>query len=162
MPQIEWTESLVLGLDPMDLTHQEFVQVYNDLAAAPVEDFLPRLDAFIAHCEAHFEQENRWMAAVNFPGCHQGEHDRVLAVLHDVRKRAAAGDLFLGKRLVEEIPAWFESHAGGMDAALAFHFDSIGFDTATGELKGAPADASGEGRKAGCACAVLSDEASAG
>jgi hemerythrin len=157
MPQMEWSESLVLGLAPMDLTHQEFVQVYNELAGAAVEDFLPRLDAFITHCEVHFEQENCWMAAVNFPGCHKGEHDRALAVLRDVRKRAAAGDLFLGKRLVEELPAWFESHAGGMDAALAFHLESIGFDTVTGQLRDDPDGGCGDGRKVGCACAVLSD-----
>ena len=161
MPQMEWTESLVLGLAPMDLTHQEFVQIYNELAAAPVEDFLPRLDAFIAHCESHFEQENRWMAAVNFPGCHKGEHDRVMAVMYDVRKRAAAGDLFFGKRLVEELPAWFENHAGSMDAALAFHLESIGFDTDTGQIKLAPDSGCGDGRKSGCACAVLSDEGTA-
>jgi hemerythrin len=159
MPQMEWTESLVLGLAPMDLTHQEFVQVYNQLAGATVEDFLTRLDAFIAHCEAHFDQENRWMAAVDFPGCHKGEHDRALAVMRDVRQRAAAGDLFLGKRLVEELPAWFENHAGGMDAALAFHLESIGFDTATEQIKGEPEGGCGDGKKAGCACAVLTDEA---
>lgn len=158
MPQIEWSESLVLGLAPMDLTHQEFVDIYNELARAPVEDFLPRLDAFIAHCEAHFEQENGWMAAVDFPGCHKGEHDRVLAVMHDVRKRAAAGDLFFGKRLVEELPAWFENHAGSMDAALAFHLESIGFDTATGQIRETAAGGCGESRKAGCACAVLSED----
>lgn len=161
MPQMEWTESLVLGLEPMDLTHQEFVKVYNELAAAAVEEFLARLDAFIAHCEDHFEQENQWMAAVNFPGCHKGEHDRALAVMYDVRKRAAAGDLFFGKRLVEELPAWFENHAGGMDAALAFHLESIGFDTATGVIKGQPETSCGDGRKAGCACAVLTDEPAA-
>ena len=161
MPRMEWTESLVLGMAPMDLTHQEFVQVYNELASAGIEDFLPCLDAFIAHCEAHFEQENRWMAAVNFPGCHKGEHDRALAVMHDVRKRAAAGDLFFGKRLVEELPAWFENHAGGMDAALAFHLESIGFDPLTGFIKGAPEGDCGDGRKHGCACAVLTDEATA-
>lgn len=160
MPQMEWSESLVLGLAPMDETHQEFVQAYNALAGAVPEQFPLRLDAFIAHCEAHFDQENRWMADVDFPGCHKGEHDRVLAVLRDVRKHVLAGDLFLGKRLVEEIPAWFENHAGGMDAALAFHLDSIGYDISTGQIvpkEGACSD----GRQAGCACAVLADEPAA-
>lgn len=160
MPQMEWSDSLVLGLAPMDLTHQEFVQVYNELASAGPEQFLPRLDAFIAHCEAHFDQENRWMEAVNFPGCHKGEHDRALAVLHDVRKQVQSGDLFLGKRLVEELPGWFENHAAGMDAALAFHLESIGFDTATGQIHAAPG-ACGDGKVAGCACAVLSEDVSA-
>lgn len=158
MPQMEWSESLVQGLAPMDVTHQEFVEVYNQLASAGVEAFLPRLDAFIAHCEVHFDQENRWMEAVNFPGCHRGEHDRVLAVVRDVRKRVAAGDLFLGKCLVDELPAWFENHAGGMDAALAFHLESIGFDTATGQIRDVPSGACRDGQTAGCVCAVPSDE----
>jgi len=160
MPQMEWSESLVLGLAPMDLTHQEFVRLYNALASSGAENFLAGLDAFIAHCEAHFDQENRWMEAVNFPGCHKGEHERVLAVMHDVRKRVEAGDLFLGKRLVEELPAWFENHAGGMDAALAFHLETIGYDTETGRIS-SPDGRCGDSQKAGCACAVLTDEAAA-
>ncbi|HNQ75604.1 MAG TPA: cation-binding hemerythrin HHE, partial [Pseudothauera hydrothermalis] len=74
---------------------------------------------------AHFDQENRWMEKVNFPGCHRAEHDRVLAVMRDVRDRAAKGDLFLGRRLVEELPAWLDNHVNGMDAALAFHLQTI-------------------------------------
>jgi hemerythrin-like metal-binding protein len=134
MLKMEWDDKLVLGLAPMDATHQEFVECYNALAAADEAAFLDRLDDFIAHTEAHFEQENVWMAAINFPGCHKAEHDRVLAVLHDVRKRAAAGDLALGRRLVEELPPWFENHASGMDAALAFHIETIGFDTDSGSV----------------------------
>lgn len=92
------------------------------------------------------------MAAVDFPGCHRGEHDRVLAVMHDIRKRVEKGDLFLGRRLIEELPAWFENHVNGMDAALAFHLDSIGFDFEQGTLKPL---AEGEQRGAGCACASM-------
>ncbi len=131
---MEWSDTLELGLAPMDATHQEFVACYNALASASEAEFLACFDAFIDHTVAHFEQENVWMAAVNFPGCHKAEHDRVLAVLHDVRKRAALGDMALARRLIEELPPWFESHATGMDAALAFHLETIGFDTVTGEI----------------------------
>jgi len=134
MALMEWNDDLVLGLAPMDATHQEFVACYNALATADSSDFVAKLDAFIEHSVAHFEQENAWMALVNFPGCHKAEHDRVLAVLQDVRRRAADGDLALGRQLVEEIPPWFESHASGMDAALAFHIETIGFNTETGEI----------------------------
>jgi len=134
MNQMEWNEELQLGLAPMDATHQEFVTCYNALAAAEEADFLARFDEFMAHCVAHFDQENEWMAAVNFPGCHKAEHDRVLAVMTDIRKRVELGDMALGRRLVEELPPWFENHATGMDAALAFHLETIGFDTATGVI----------------------------
>ena len=138
MKRMEWTESLELGLTPMDATHQEFVACYNALAEASEGDdqaqFLARFDAFIDHSVEHFDQENVWMAAINFPGCHKAEHDRVLAVLRDVRKRVEKGDLALGRRLVEELPPWFENHASGMDAALAFHIETIGFDTDSGVI----------------------------
>ncbi len=116
------------NLAPMDETHREFVECYNAAANAAPEDFLPALDRLIEHTKAHFDLENGWMDAVDFPGCHRAEHDRVLAVMNDIRKRVEQGDLFLGRRLMEELPAWFDNHVNGMDAALAFHLATIGFD----------------------------------
>ncbi len=153
MPVMQWTEQLALGLGKMDSTHQEFVELYNLLATADADDFLARLDAFIAHTVDHFDMENGWMEQVNFPGCHRAEHDRVLAVMRDVRARVENGDAFLGRRLVEELPVWFENHVGGMDAALAFHLESIGFDVEHGR----PQAASGCATKpagGGCGCAA--------
>lgn len=131
---MEWSEDLVLGVAQMDQTHKEFVDCFNALEGAGEDSFLAALDAFIAHTVTHFDQENAWMAAIDFPGCHKAEHDRVLAVIQDVRARAAKGDIALGRRLVEELPQWFENHAGGMDAALAFHMQTIEFDPATGVI----------------------------
>lgn len=146
---MKWTEELQLGLAPMDAVHQEFIELYNELAAADESAFIDAMDRFIEHTEAHFAMENGWMAATNFPGCHKAEHDRVLIVMHDIRNRAAAGDRTLGRRLVEELPAWFENHATGMDAALAYYLEEIKFDTATcTALVDAPVGASGCG---GCA-----------
>lgn len=144
---MEWNDDLKQGLAPMDSTHEEFVEDYNALAAAEPDQFLSCLDVFIAHTIAHFEQENRWMEKLNFPGCHRAEHDRVLAVLGQVRQAYAKGDLFLGKQLVEELPVWFESHVNGMDAALAFHIATIGFDTESGEVHNPDAQAG-----SGCGC----------
>jgi hemerythrin-like metal-binding protein len=128
MSELIWSESLELGVERMDSTHREFVELYNALASAPTDCQLGAFDRFIAHTVEHFDQENRWMEKVGFPGCHKAEHDRVLAVMHEVRKRAEEGDAFLAKRLIEELPAWFEHHAGSMDAALAYHLDQVGFD----------------------------------
>lgn len=147
MSALEWNDSLVLGLEPMDATHREFVECYQALAAADATNFLEAYDRFIEHTVAHFEQENRWMEAVNFPGCHKAEHDRVLEVILDVRKQVEAGDMFLGRRLIQELPAWFENHAGGMDAALAHYLGQVNFDCATGKVAN-PAPASGTA----CAC----------
>lgn len=152
MPSLNWNASLENNLAPMDATHREFVECYNAAASAAPDDFLPAFDRLIAHTVAHFDLENGWMAAVDFPGCHRAEHDRVLAVMHDIRKRVEKGDMFLGRRLIEELPAWFENHVNGMDAALAFHLASIGFDVEQGTLKSV---GEGEQRGAGCACASM-------
>ena len=95
------------------------------------------------------------MEAVDFPGCHRAEHDRVLAVMADIRKRVERGDHFLGRRLMEELPAWFVNHVNGMDAALAFHLATIGFDVDACTLRPL---AEGETRAAGCGCAALAAE----
>ena len=128
---MEWGKRYELGIALMDETHREFVEFCNVLVAAEPENFLKQFDAFIAHTAAHFEQENRWMEAVNFPACHREEHDRVLEVIRDVRQRLEKGDAFLGKRLLEELPPWFDNHVDTMDAALAFYLKEIGFNTET-------------------------------
>lgn len=159
MSTLLWTRQLENGLEKMDATHREFVDHYNKVAEALKGDrdaFVAAYDAFVEHTEAHFAQENRWMEAVNFPACHRGEHERVLAVLRDIRKRVASGDMFLARRLVDELPQWFDGHTNGMDAALAFHLQSVGYDVDTGEFRPkAGGDGCGESG-AGCACATLS------
>lgn len=140
MAAMEWTEKLTLGLGPMDQTHLEFVEAYNAMLDVSGEALLVAMDAFIEHTVEHFDQENRWMEIVGFPGCHKAEHDRVLAVCRDVRKRLERGDAALGRQLIQELPLWFDNHVGSMDAALAAYLESIDFDTETGEIRNPPKD----------------------
>ena len=62
------------------------------------------------------------MESTNFPpkGCHIGEHDRVLAIVQQVRGMVEGGDYAIGRRLAEELVPWFNQHAQTMDAALAY------------------------------------------
>lgn len=150
MSELNWSDALVLGVARMDETHREFVDLYNALAGAPADTRLEAFDRFIEHTVEHFEQENRWMEKVGFPGCHKAEHDRVLAVMREVRSRVADGDVFLGKRLIDELPGWFTHHAGSMDAALAFHLEQVGFDFER-ECATREANQAGACSPAGCA-----------
>ncbi|MCL2160963.1 MAG: hemerythrin domain-containing protein [Betaproteobacteria bacterium] len=134
---MEWKESYAFGIPRMDETHREFIEFCNALIAIGPEDagFLERFDAFIEHTAAHFDQENRWMEAVNFPvTCHRAEHDRVLGVANEIRQRVEKGDFFLGRRLLEELPPWFDNHIDTMDTALAYYLKKTGFDTETETL----------------------------
>ncbi|MDR0716406.1 MAG: hemerythrin domain-containing protein [Azoarcus sp.] len=150
---MQWGERYELGIARMDETHREFIEYCNALTAAAPENFLACLDAFIAHTAAHFDQENRWMEAVDFPACHRAEHDRVLEVMREIRQRVEKNDLFLGRRLLEELPPWFDNHVDTMDAALAFYLKEISFDTESGAL---PANQSAAHARSaqGCGCSA--------
>ena len=129
MPVFEWSAIYVLGVPEMDKTHEEFAQLLNATADAPDEELLARFDTFITHTEEHFARENRWMLELGFPPdhCHMGEHERALKVMQAVRKRVAeANDIALGRRLVGELPQWFDNHASIMDAPLAHYLKEGG------------------------------------
>lgn len=142
---LEWSDELVLDVARMDNTHQEFVVLYQALRTAAAEDRIACLDAFIAHTEEHFGQEDRWMEIVGFTGgCHQAEHARVLGVLREIRTLLAGGDHVYFMQLLREIPPWFRTHSAGMDAALAFLLNERGFDFDNETL---PPDAGEEEKK---------------
>ncbi|MCU0896606.1 MAG: hemerythrin domain-containing protein [Burkholderiales bacterium] len=129
MPLLEWSPEFVLEVPVMDDTHREFVDMLNALAEASDPELLDRLDAFIAHTDAHFARENAWMVDIMFPPihCHKGEHDNVMGLLREVRERVAAGQIELGRVLARELPEWFRLHASTMDAALAQVIRAVGY-----------------------------------
>jgi len=120
--QIPWQEEWTLNHPKMDETHHEFIAEINHMLAVPDAEMLAAVDQFIEHTVAHFEQEREWMESTNFPpkGCHIGEHDRVLAIVQQVRGMVEGGDYAIGRRLAEELVPWFNQHAQTMDAALAY------------------------------------------
>lgn len=67
MPVIQWSEALHLGDAATDANHAAFCTLLNAVADASEADFVPALDAFIAHTEVHFAEENAWMEAADFP-----------------------------------------------------------------------------------------------
>ncbi len=130
---IEWSDSFVLGVDRMDATHREFVEQLNALGEASDAAMLGLLDAFIAHTDAHFAQEGRWMNGTGFPTvqCHLEEHEGVLSIMREVRGMVAGGRFDLGRVLVRELAPWFTNHAATMDAFLAQFIRAKGIDTET-------------------------------
>lgn len=127
---LEWTEALNLGVERMDATHREFVDQLNALAEAADGALLAGLDAFIAHTEQHFAQEERWMRGTSFPPlhCHAEEHAGVLGIMREVRGYVSEGRADLGRVLVRELAPWFANHAATMDAMLARFLSVNGID----------------------------------
>ncbi len=118
---LRWSDAIETGHPQMDDTHREFLALMDEALASDDGSMLARLDALIEHTRGHFDQELAWMQATAFPpiGCHQREHDTVMETALEVRRRVAAGDHGLGRKLVAALAEWFNGHAQGMDKVLA-------------------------------------------
>lgn len=157
MTALAWTEHLALQHAQMDLTHQEFVErlAAADAALAPGEEarLLAAFAELVTHTVEHFAQEDRWMAATGFApqNCHTFQHQAVLEVMQECERRARADtpDFEPLRIAVRELAVWFPQHALSMDAGLAQHLASVGFDPATGRCA-TPLVAEGEPALTGC------------
>ena len=117
---IEWSDALSLDSGAFDETHQEFIGYLSQIAELDGKDLLPVLDRFIEHTQAHFEQERLWMEDVSYAAlsCHVDEHDSVLEICLEVRKRVVNGDAGFGQFLAHAVFEWFKEHVKSMDRVL--------------------------------------------
>ena len=106
MPQLQWSDALVFDLPAMD------------------------------HTNDHFGQEDRWMQGTRFSStnCHSVQHKVVLQVMREGIALSEAGDPGAIRQMARELAIWFPQHAQNMDAALALHLRSVGFDPLTGTV----------------------------
>ena len=130
---LPWSSALSVSDARMDDTHEEFVTLLNQLLATPQDQQLPLYRAFIAHTEQHFAQEERWMLATGFAAdnCHASHHATILETMHAVVEHFEKDDPEIITRLAEALVEWFPQHTASMDAGLALHLKTVGFDTQT-------------------------------
>ena len=136
MPNLEWSDALALDLPAMDDTHREFVDLLAAVNAAPDDSLVAHWSALIDHTDDHFGREDAWMVATQCASsnCHTMQHKVVLQVLREGLKRGEAGELAVVRQMARELVLWFPHHAQAMDASLALHLRSIGFDPQTGVM----------------------------
>ncbi|MDJ0738529.1 MAG: hemerythrin domain-containing protein [Gammaproteobacteria bacterium] len=121
---IAFDDTLLLGVDDMDDTHREFVELVNRMGDADTVGFIELFPLLIAHTERHFENETSLMRQSGFPAIreHMDEHLRILGELGRLAHKVARGSVTLARAYVQEhLPAWFRLHAATMDSALAAH-----------------------------------------
>ena len=137
MSELHWSDALSLDMPLMDETHREFVDLLATVADARDEDLARAWSALIEHTDDHFSQEDRWMAQTRFTStnCHSTQHHVVLRVMREGLAAGAAGRLDEIRHLAHELATWFPQHAQSMDASLALHLRSVGFDPATGAVE---------------------------
>ena len=118
---LPWSESFLVGYEPMDDVHREFVRLVDGLLLCPDADLHERLGIFAQHAQAHFAEERQLMETSQFPGmqCHAREHDAVLASVGEVLPLVKQGRTDIGRSLAAELARWFPHHADYMDSSLA-------------------------------------------
>ena len=118
---LQWHDDMLLGYEPIDAMHREFVEVVAALQVCADELLLPALDRVIAHLQAHFGEEDEQMRANEFPprDCHIDEHAAVLRSAEEVRELVSAGALDPARSFAAALADWFPGHAVHLDSALA-------------------------------------------
>lgn len=136
MLTLQWSETLALGVPAMDATHREFVELLADVVAATDSAVLDRWHQLVTHTDEHFSREDHWMKETGFSStnCHSTQHQVVLHVMHEGARRGATGELAVVRQMADELAIWFPHHAQSMDAALALHLRSVGYDEQTGQI----------------------------
>jgi len=118
----QWSDRFVLGHGAIDDTHREFVDCVDALLQATDAELPAALERFIAHAQDHFNQENAWLGAEDFPGggeCHIDEHGKVMSSALDVQRMLAEGQTEIVREFTQALVDWFPGHADYMDSALA-------------------------------------------
>ena len=120
--EFNWSDRFLLGHTAMDDTHREFVDCVDALLRATDAELPAALERFIAHAQDHFNQENAWLSADDFPGggeCHIDEHGKVMSSARDVQLMLAEGRVDIVRDFTQALVDWFPGHADYMDSALA-------------------------------------------
>ncbi len=143
---VQWSPNLGLDMPVMDDTHEECVSLLAEVVQAPDETVLSRWAVLIDHTQEHFDREDQWMRDTGFAAdnCHTTQHNVILQVMREGGKRGLMGELDLVRQMAYELGLWLANHIQSMDAALALHLRSIGFDPATGTVTNPQAFASEE------------------
>lgn len=136
MPELQWSDSYAMDLPVMDDTHREFVDLLARVVRATDAQLMPLWDELVAHTDAHFTREDRWMTDTGFSptNCHTAQHQVLLKVMREGSKRGGSGDLMVVRQMADELGVWFPQHANAMDAALAQHLRSVDYDDQTGQV----------------------------
>ncbi len=131
-----WSEALSLEMPLMDGTHREFVELLAHTVTSPDDTLLSRWATLIDHTQEHFDREDQWMLDTGFAAgnCHSGQHLVILEVMREGGKRGLAGELGVVRQMAHELGLWFPQHAQSMDASLALHLRSAGYDPVTGVI----------------------------
>ena len=125
-----------VGFAPLDAFHREARELLAALSTPEGADYGLALVSMHERLLRQCAAEESWMRDADFPAYdpHKREHDDLLEVVSEVRRRYDAGDNEIAERFAAALPNWFDNHAQSMDAALAFYLRERTAPAESGEL----------------------------
>ena len=123
MKLIEWDDSLLLGVEPVDSHHKHLVSLLGKaqnsflwgIKQGEIEQIL---DELVAYANYHFAAEEELMLLNNFSGigAHQEEHESFRRWVADLRRTHAPDDLEAYMEVTNVLIEWLVSHIKGIDS----------------------------------------------
>jgi hemerythrin len=123
-----WRESYATGVGLLDDEHREMVRLINRVLN-PVDNAPAgaRLDALIAHLRRHFDTEQVFLRAIDYPLAeeHIREHALQMAEFVDLRRAVARNEEALGAADRNAIRQWFLNHVVAEDRRFGAYYRRV-------------------------------------
>jgi hemerythrin len=123
-----WREAYALGVELLDAQHRQMVHLINRvLDPAAADDAGARLDALISHLRRHFETEEVFLRAIDYPLTeeHCREHTLQLAEFVDLRRGIGHGGGAVDAAQRTEIRQWFFNHVVAEDRRFGAYYRRV-------------------------------------
>ncbi len=139
MAQLQWNDSLSIGVGPIDEQHKAWIDRYNSLASAIETRQGPRrvaetLGFLVDYTAFHFAAEEKHMSASGYPGLgeHQARHGELQAALgrlvDDFQEEGATH--ILADFLQTFLGNWLVDHIQSVDVRFGAHLRDEGIELA--------------------------------
>lgn len=123
-----WRDAWALGVELLDAQHREMVRLINAVLDPAAESTVgARLDALIAHLRRHFDTEQVFLRAIDYPLTEQHcrEHALQLAELVDLRRAVAGDTRALSAEDRAGIRQWFFNHVVAEDRRFGAYYRRV-------------------------------------
>jgi hemerythrin len=120
--KFEWGDSMSVGVEALDRDHRFLVTLIDrlasmdDLGNAPEVEHV--LDDLVRYTEEHFEREEEYMRATDYPDLvrHQRLHEEMVKKIEKLRMQFFLGEKeHIGHQTLDFLIHWLQHHVLGED-----------------------------------------------
>jgi hemerythrin-like metal-binding protein len=132
MKALEWKEEYSVGVELIDIQHQMFIGIINELYSAIMEkkekDILDNVfKQLVAYTQFHFQTEERYFDEFDYEGAveHKAAHKALIDQVADLQKQEK--DIMENPfELMDFLEDWLIGHIMGMDKLYTKCFNEHG------------------------------------